>query len=194
MQVTMSFVFLATLGLAALVARSRERAAAVDLEAKPHLTDPLAIRLPKGWQLTQDQDELPVEVVSRERVVGKPEKAREIKIYQTDKPPGSPEALLKHYIGATPGVLGELDTFILLGEPGVIASFDHVDLESDFGYGPTRYLPGWYAAGILPGKGPKGGDLGVVIYVEGVPVAGPAGRRLVRQIADGLALRGNTSR
>ena len=193
MQVTMSGVFLATLGLAALVARSRERAAAVELETKPHLTDRLAIRLPKGWPLSQDSLELPIEVVARERVVGKPEKSRDLTIYQTDTPPGSAAALLQQYIGSTPGVLGEPDAFMLLGEPGVIASFDRTDPD-EFGYAPSRYLPGWYAAGVLAGKGPKGGDLGVVIRVEGITTAGPAGRRLVRQVADGLALRGNTPR
>jgi hypothetical protein len=189
MQVTMFGVLLATIGLAALVARSRERAVAVELETKPHLTDQLAIRLPKGWTPEQDSFDLPIKVTSHERAAGNPDKERVVTVYQTDTPPGTAQDLLKQYIGQTP-VLGEAGTFLLLGEPGAIASFDRLDMDSDFGFGPTRLVPGWYAAGILQGKGPGGRDLGVVIAVEGEPAAGPAGRRLVRQLADGLIIRG----
>jgi hypothetical protein len=194
MQVTMFGVFLATLGLAMLLAQSRERAVAVELETKPHLTDYLAIRLPKGW-LPPDQDafELPMEVVSKERTNGNLDKARVVAVYQTDAPPANAEALLKRYIGRSQGQLGELEPFMLLGEPGVIARF-WVQVVPDDAMEGGKLIPAWYAAGILPGKGPKGGDLGIVIGVHGMPAAGPAGRHLVRQVADGLILRGRGAR
>jgi hypothetical protein len=185
----MFFIFLGTLGLAALVERARARAASIELEPKPHLTEYLGVRLPKGWELPiQESFELPLEVVSKEKAVGKQPGGRVIRVILTGKPPREPRDLLIKSL-RTPGNLGEMDSFNILGEPGVIASFDTIDADSDEGLGPQQWLPGWFAAAVLPKKGPDGADLGVVIAVQGLATQGPAGEHLARQIADGLTIR-----
>src|SRR5687767_14219447 len=53
MQATMAGVLVATVGAAALLARVRERRWAVTLLATPHLTERLAMRMPRGWHVDQ---------------------------------------------------------------------------------------------------------------------------------------------
>lgn len=188
----MFFIFLGTLGLAAIVERGRAKASAVELEPKPHLTEYLGIRLPKGWEPPiQDSLELPIEVISREKVADPRAGRRIIRVIQFARPPGDPRELL--YLAVrNPDLLGEIDSFTILGEVGVVATFDIGDPESDEGWGPTRPLPGWFAAAVLPKKGPNGENLGIVIGVQGLATQGPAGKHLVRQIADGLTMRNHS--
>jgi hypothetical protein len=193
MQATLAGVLLCTLGLAALVGQSRERAMAVEWAAKPHLTEYLSIRLPKGWEPDERGDGLPLLVSATAPLkegasrVTEIKEARGVVVYQTEVlPPGGAEALLRQYVADTPGNLGRPRRFDVLGEAGVIVRFEaHLADE----YGQFVQVPGWYAAAVLPTAGPGGGPLGVVLGAKGLGADGPAGPRLLRQLADGLGQR-----
>jgi hypothetical protein len=189
MQLTLLVALLCTLGLATLVARSRERAMAVELTAKPHLTPQLAMRLPKGWPVEQNGDELPITVIAREPANPPSLKSRRIVVYQTLAPTGGAEQLLRRYLNKRGGESGSFQSFEILGQPGVLARFEMRVPEPNDPYERQRLVPTWYAAAGLRGAGPKGADLGVVIGVEGYTTAGPAGSQLIRQIADALSVR-----
>lgn len=190
MQITMLVILLASLGLAALLGRSRERATAVELSAKPHLTDRLGIRYPKGWAPHQDResDELPLTVTWTEDPKAGLLDARGVIVYQTDAP-GPPDQLLGRFLVERGGELGRMRPFTILGHPGVIVRFERALPLPDDPRGRSIALPAWYAAVVVPDAGPEGRPLGIVIGVEGFATAGPAGQRLLRQLADGLTIR-----
>jgi hypothetical protein len=186
MQVTMFAVLLATLGFGALLARSRERATAVHLTDKPFLTDRLALRYPRGWDLRQESDDAPVRVLEPRKVGGGGSEPRVLILQQGKAPGGTAEALLTHHMASVQGKLGALETFDMLGQTGVLAPFELFEQISE---AEIQRVPGWYAAAVVPGAGADGGDLGVVLAVRGPAAAGPAGSQLLRQVADGLSLR-----
>src|SRR5689334_3397228 len=69
MQLTLVLVLAATLSLAGLIARSRERALAVELTSHPIPHGGLLdVRLPKGWKWAWDSSELPVTVTAIEQL------------------------------------------------------------------------------------------------------------------------------
>jgi hypothetical protein len=187
MQLMLFVVLLCTLGLAALIGRSREWAIAVELTAKPHLTPHLAMRLPKGWLVEQDADELPI-TVTAQSANDQSNKSRRVVVYQTLSSAGGAEGLLRRYLNERRGEAGSFRSFDILGHAGVLARFEMKVPEPNDPFDRIR-VPSWYAAGVLPGAGPQGADLGVVIGVEGYTTAGPAGSRLIRQIAGALSVR-----
>jgi hypothetical protein len=189
MQIAMFIVLLSTLGLAALVGRNRDKAIAVELTAKPHLTPRLAIRLPKGWFVEQEGDELPIKVTARESVDPPLKEARGVVVYQTvSTPPGTAEELLSTYLNNLSGEAVSVRPYNIFGHLGVLVRFE-LAVPNDR-LDRITLVPAWYAAGLVPGAGPNGADLGVIIGVQGYRTAGPAGSRLIRQIGDGLRLRG----
>lgn len=190
LQATLLVVLLGTLGLAALVGQSRDRDTGVQLTDKPHLTPRLTMRLPKGWQIDQNSDVLPLVVTAKEKLRPDEVEARGLFILQTAMPPGSADDLLRQYVENVPGSAGPPSAFRILDRPGVIVRFDRAEEVSDGQFRYMRLVPGWFAAGIVAGAGPNGSDLGVVLGVHGQRAAGPAGSRLLRQLADGLGLRG----
>ncbi len=188
MQVVMAAVLLATIGLAALLARSRQQATA--FAGKPHLTDTLAIRLPKKWRVFQDPEEpgqLPTKVVATEMAMAS--NPRTIVVYQTAVSSESSEEVLREYLSREPGDLGGAEPFDVLDHPGVIARFDSIVAIPEDPLGRAELIPGWYAAAVVPNAGPGNSNLGVVVGVYGETAAGPPGRGLVRQVADGLSVR-----
>ena len=116
MQATLAGVMLCTLGLAALLGRSRERAMAVEWAAKPHLTEYLAIKLPKGWAVDERGDGLPLLVSATAPLkaganeITEIKEARGVVVYQTEVvPPGGAEGLPErpsccHSLPSMPGM------------------------------------------------------------------------------------------
>ena len=185
MQVTMFVVFLATLALAALLAQSRARAVAVELTDKPFLTEPLAMRYPKGWDVRQESDEAPVRVIEPKRRADSD--PRTIVLHQVAVPPSiTSEQLFQRQFGEEWREEVRLQDFPLLGQHGVAARLDHYEQVSDT---EIHVIPRWCAATVIPAAGPSGQGLGVVLEVRGPGVTGPAGLRLLRRVADGLSLR-----
>jgi hypothetical protein len=183
MQLTLLIVFLATLGLAWLLSQSRSRAMAVELTDKPFLTDELALRYPKGWDVRQTSDEAPVQILEPKRPGrGHP---RLVVLHVMPTTSLTTSQLFQRHVD-TKGELGPIGEFPLLGQSGLAAPFDRYEMPS-----PTEIevIPTWTAAAVIPGAGRDGSDLGVVLEVRGEAVHGPAGRALLRQVADGLSLR-----
>ena len=192
MQVTLAVVLLATVGLAALVGRSREQATAVELADQPIRVGRLEVRLPAAWETASDGGaaltKLPAAITAEERRGGVLMGGRTVTIQQSSHPAvRSPEDVLRHYLRKEQGTVGNVKTITLFGRPGVLARFDGVYLIPDHPFGAGMEIPGWVAAGLMPGAG-DGQDLGVVIRAEGWPTAGPAGERLVRQVAGAISV------
>jgi hypothetical protein len=191
MQVTLAVVFAACLGVAALIVRSREQAMAVELRTqRMSYGGWLDVRLPKGWNKQWETDEQAVKVVATERLP-ETEEARDprqatILEIATNAKDGAD--LLRQTLSDARGRAGSLQRFEILGQPGSILRFDARKAVPNDPFGRDVVIPGWYAATVLPGAGPGGRPLGVIIGVEGYDTAGPAGWRLVRQLADGLSL------
>jgi hypothetical protein len=191
MQVTLAVVLAACLGLAGLIARSRERVLAIELTSTAMTYGGwLDVRLPKGWGRTWDNGTQVVKIVTSERLPRTEETRdpREATIYEiaTDTKDGA--ELLGLTLSDTLGSTGAIQSFEILGQPGAIVRFDARKPVPNDPFGRDIIIPAWYAAAVVPGAGPGGRSLGVVIGVEGYDTAGPAGPRLVRQLADGLSL------
>jgi hypothetical protein len=167
---------------------------AVELNAKPHLTEHLAIRLPKGWNVDQEGDDLPVSVSAVARTREGPiedasvKELRLVGVYQTVAASRTAAVLLGSYLSDQQGELGTARPFSILGSDGVVARFEAYHADEA---GRIHRIPSWYAAAVVPGAGPGGADLGVVLTAQGLGTDGPAGRRLLRQVADGLSVRGH---
>ena len=97
--------------------------------------------------------------------------------------------MLRRYLNERGGESGSFQSSEILGQPGAMARFEMLVAEPNDPYERRRLVPSWYAATVLPGAGPNGAELGVVIGVEGYTTAGPAGSQLIRQIADALTVR-----
>ena len=96
--------------------------------------------------------------------------------------------MLQLYLRREQGSVGSVKQITILGKPGVMTRFDGVHAIPDHPFGAGMEIPGWVAAGIVSGAGGDGQDLGVVVRVEGVSTAGPAGERLLREVAAALAV------
>jgi hypothetical protein len=113
---------------------------------------------------------------------------REATIYEVATNAKDGADLLRLTLSDTRGHAGSLKRFDILGQPGYILRFDARKPVPNDPFGRDIMIPGWFAAAVVPGAGPGGQPLGIVIGVEGYDTAGPAGWRLVRQLADGLSL------
>jgi hypothetical protein len=191
MQLTVAVVLAACLGIAGLLVHNRERALAVDLTTSPMSYGGwLDVRLPKGWRSQWAPDELALKLVATERLPESEQTRdpREATIYETATNAKDGAELLRLTLADARGRAGSLKSFEILGQPGSIVRFDARKAVPNDPFGRDIAIPGWYAATVVPGAGPGGQALGVVIGVEGYDTAGPAGWRLVRQLADGLSL------
>ena len=191
MQFTLAIVLAACLGLAGLIGRARERVLAVELRAHPMSYGGwLDVRLPKGWRPQWESDDVALKVVASERLPRTDEvrDPREVIVYQiaTDAKDGA--GLLRQTLADVRGRPGSFKSFDILGQSGSIVRFEARKALPNDPFGRDIVIPAWYAAAVVPGAGPGGRPLGVVIGVEGYDTAGPAGWRLVRQVADGLSL------
>lgn len=181
----MLVVLAGTVALAWLIADRRVKAAAVELEPKPLFAGELAIRLPRTWEVDQVGDELPIEVTAtEERARG--ERLLRVRQFVTAKV--SAEQLLRLTPSDDISELGSSKPFGFLGQPGVIARYRGLRKIPGGALDGHEIVTGWYAATVVPGGAPDGRDLGVVLGVEGTGTAGPAGSRLIRQVADGIRL------
>ena len=109
-----------------------------------------------------------------------------ILIQQVSAPSLKPDRVFQEHV-AVDGELGSVKDFNVLGQRGLMAQFTRYEMKSPY---EREVVPMWSAAAVVPGAGAEGQDLGVVIDVRGMAVNGPAGSRLLRQVADGLSLRG----
>ena len=148
------------------------------------------VSLPKGWRTQWGNDDSELTLVMTERL---PEKERtrdprRATIFEMGTNAKDGAELLRLTLSDTRGHAGALGKIDILRQPGSIIRFDARRAVPNDPFGRDIVVPGWYAAAVVPGAGPGGQALGVVIGVEGYDTAGPAGPRLVRQLADGLSL------
>jgi hypothetical protein len=193
MQVTMAVVFAGTLVLAALVGNSRERVASVELSDVGQDAAALTIRLPRNWAVNSDDRQWPINTVALEPPRKRIPDRRRIIVTQVKSAAGESSAqLLSKYLAQFEGDRATARALDFLGTSGVMTRFERLEVEPDDPYGGAL-IPGWYAAVVVPGgfPGGGGGDLGVVVSVEGYSADGPAGARLLRQVAGAMKLRGN---
>jgi hypothetical protein len=191
MQLTVAVVLAGCLGIAGLIVRTRERALAVDVTTTAMSYGGwLDVRLPKGWKSQWDTDELAIKVVATERLPESEQTRdpRQATIYEVATNAKDGAGLLRLTLADMRGRQGALQPFNILGQPGYIFRYNARKAVPNDPFGRDIVIPGWYAATVVPGAGPGGQPLGVVIGVEGYDTAGPAGWRLVRQLADGLSL------
>lgn len=181
-------VLLATMGAAALLARSRERRWAIALDPTPRAVGRVEVKLPRGWRVRETPPgAVPLRVVASQETSGGSLRRLEVLQFPTDA--DNPAALLAAYLATQPGVGGAVTPFDVLGQPGVLAPFV---FEERHPLAPQITLgaePQWLAAVVLPGMGSSGNDLGVVLRLAGPLAGGPSGKTVLRQVADGLALR-----
>jgi hypothetical protein len=189
LQGTLVLVLGATLGLAAMLGQSRDRAMAIELSSKPHWAGKLAIRLPKGWALLQDTDEIPITVVAKESKGATPGELRSIEIHQSSSSSATPQEILSRHLSRLEGELGRVRSFNLLGQPAFLARFSVYEPIPMDPFGRAVEVPAWFAGGVVPGAGLRGQDLAVVIGVRGQGMAGPAGMRVIDQLAKAMTLR-----
>jgi hypothetical protein len=191
MQVTLALVLAATLGLASLLARGRERTLAVELSSDPIELDVLNVRLPKSWASKQIKTQLSSTVLATEQLPAEQRDRREPRLAVIRAMPTSsndPADVLRQTLSDTRGRPGKVSQFQLLGQSGLLLRYDTYKPIPDDPFGRYTPVPGWFAAAVVPGAGGHAKPLGIVIGVEGYDTAGPAGRRLVRQLADGVSL------
>jgi hypothetical protein len=189
MQVTMIVVLAGTLALAWFVAQSRAKAAIVELQPKPFFAGNLAIRLPKTWRVDQAGEAVPIKVTAEETETAKAGQRIAV-VYQFPTVNKKADEFLRERLSDDVDQLGALRPFSFLGQAGVIARYQGLHPIENDAFGRSVKVPGWYAATIVPGAGPEGRDLGVILGLEGFGAAGPAGSRLMRQLADGMTLHG----
>lgn len=190
MQATMVAVLAAMLGAAALLARRQERRWAVELKSTPHLTPRLAMRLPKGWTVEESEPgavPLTVTAVQQAREGGGVVRFVEVVQFPTDVDDGA--TLLRAYLAGRPGVAGSEQPFSILGRPGALAPFVSYDLGLPEAHAPPVEATEWYAAAVLPTAGREDQGLGLVLRLGGAGAGGRSGRGMLRQVADGLAVR-----
>ena len=185
----MAGILTLTVGAAALVARVREQRWAVTLMPTPHLTPRLAMHLPRGWRVDESMAG-PLTVTASQSWRGE-EGVRVLEVVQIPVVAGvDARRLLGEYLDRRGGVAGEGKPVEVMGEPGVVVPFEAYlrhPMAPEIVVG-TR--PEWYAAAVLPDKGGSGRGLGVILHLGGDAAGGPSGPRVLRQVADGLALRG----
>jgi hypothetical protein len=134
---------------------------------------------------------MPVTVTAIEQLPAKQESSRDPRdavIYELVTSSADPADLLRLTLSDNRGRAGTLSRFEILGHAGYIMRYDAYKPVPNDPFGRYLVVPGWFAAAVVPGAGPEGKNLGVVIGVEGYDTAGPAGRGLIRQLADGLSL------
>lgn len=191
MQLTVALVLAACLGLAGLIARAREHALAVELRTQPMSYGGwLDVRLPKGWRPEWESNDAALKIAASERLPQSEQTRgpREVTIYQIATNAKDGAQLLSQTLADVRGRPGSLSSFEILGQPGSIVRFEARKALPNDPFGRDIVIPSWFAATVVPGAGPGGQALGVLIGVEGYDTAGPAGPRLVRQLADGLSL------
>src|SRR5688500_12803671 len=118
MQVTMFVVFAATLGLAAMVGNSRDRAASVALSDTAHDAGPLTIQLPRSWSVHEERSG--TQAVEPPRA-GAPGQRRVVLYEAKSSAGGSSEQLLSNYLERHEGRVGRAKSIEMLGAPGVMA-------------------------------------------------------------------------
>lgn len=189
MQATMAGILIVLVGAAALLARVREQRWAVTLMPKPHLTPRLAIRVPQGWRVDESMTG-PLTVTASQTWRGQ-EGVRVLEVVQISVVAGvDARGLLGEYLERRAGIAGAGKPFEVLGEPGVLAPFEAYVRDPMAPEIVTGTRPEWYAAAVLPDKAGSGRGLGVILHLGGDAAGGPSGPRVLRQIADGLAVRG----
>lgn len=190
MQASMVGVLLATVGAAALLARVRERRWAVTLTTTPHLTDRLAMRLPRGWRVDQTlPDEAPLTVTATQGAAGEDGlRVLEVVQFPVDADVEA-EGVLAEYLATQPGIAGSPEPFGFLGRPGVVVPFVHQERHPLAPHITIGEWPEWYAATVLPSSAGGGQNLGVILHLGGRAAGGPSGPATLRQIADGLTPR-----
>lgn len=192
MQITMFAIMVATFGLAALVAQSRERSETLVLSEDPVRVGHLNVRFPSGWATDSANGEspttLPAIATAEERRdvrMG----GRAISIVQYAQPSGrSTDHVLRRYLQKVAGEAGNAKPITVLGQPGLLLRFTSVQPIPNHPFGAEAEIPGWLVVGVVPRAGDDGQDLGVVVHLEGYATQGPAGERIVRQLADGLSV------
>ena len=187
----MAGVLVVTVAGAALVARSRERRWAVNLSGTPHLTERLAMRLPRGWRVDETMaGQEPVVVTATQQAAGEGE-LRVLKVVQFTTVTDDPAALLAEYLANELGEPGAATPFSFLGRPGVRVPFLAQLRDPMVPQFVIDERPEWYAATVLPAAGEGGRGLGVILHLGGDAAGGPSAPAVLRKVADGLAVRGS---
>jgi hypothetical protein len=181
MQVTLWLILGATVGLAALVSRNRERVLAIDLGPEDDFGD-IQVRLPSGWEEKRVNDGERISLVATEPAEnGHPElhPARRVIISLQPVPPradGQPPSA-KDYLENGFSVQPKSAEPIRIGDvPGIL-------VESQKPVGRRKFATNGYAlyaCTILPNS------VALTIIVEGVGSPGPSDRKLIRALAEGV--------
>ena len=168
MQVTLCFVLLCTLGVAALVSHQRSKSLNVEL-GPPHQWGRLSMRLPLGWTVQDGHG---------------------FRWYETDceEPKRSGRSLIIHQ---NIGVTLRADIYLRSQLRTQARSIEPFDFLGEHGYlvitanqrdpsNPSQVFPGALYACVVAR------ELGVIVTLEGEGVDGPSGRKLLRQVTDSL--------
>lgn len=184
MQVTMVGVLAATVGLAAVVGRSRTADLAVPLDERVEVGR-LALWLPADWVKRLEGQDLPVRLVATE--VGR-DGARTLEITQEKVPPGRTVAqyLQEQY----PNVPRRLERFDFLGQSGLLlqAQGEIRDM-SNPGNPEIVSVSVLGAAVIIPDAA---GDSGLAVFVQiaGEGAMGPSNRQFLKDLTVRMELLG----